>query len=359
MQALPLYHVWQYTDVDRAFWQEHLEDWMPEELFDAHTHVNEPRYCIEPMTEQKRRQYWVNEVSDPIGAADAQRCHETVFPGRKVSCLVFGSPTLEYDIEASNADLHGECARRGWYRLAVVRPQWSAQRVAQELDLPRTLGVKVYYALIENDPNTRDRYLEASVFDFLPHHQLELLDDRHAWVTLHVPKAARLGHPDNIAEIREIRRRYPNITLVIAHLGRNYTIAHAEQSLPQLADDHGLLFDISAVLNADVLRYAIRTVGPARLLYGTDNPVFYMRGRREHQATTYVNHTNYPFHFNRNREPPEIEATYTLYMYEALRALRWACEMEGLDRRQIEDILCDNALRLVAAVSTHVGKGTR
>ena len=29
MTAEPLYHVWQYTDVDRRFWQEHLEDWVP------------------------------------------------------------------------------------------------------------------------------------------------------------------------------------------------------------------------------------------------------------------------------------------------------------------------------------------
>ena len=111
--------------------------------------------------------------------------------------LAFGSPELEYDIESSNADLQGECVRRGWYRLAVVRPQWSAERVAAELDLPNTIGVKVYYMLIDNDPTSRDKYLEASIFDFLPHHQLELLNDRRAWVTLHVPKADRLRHPDS------------------------------------------------------------------------------------------------------------------------------------------------------------------
>ncbi len=359
MEPIPLHHVWQYTDVDRAFWQEHLENWMSRKVFDTHTHVNEPRFCIEMMTDAKRQQYWVNEVLEPIGAADAQRCHEMVFPGRQVSCLVFGMPTLEYDIEASNAALQEECVRRGWYRLAVVRPQWSAEQVAKELDKPNTLGVKVYYALIENDPTTRDKYLEASIFDFLPHHQLELLDERRAWVTLHVPKAARLGHPDNIAEIRQIRRQYPNIVLVIAHLGRNYTMPHAEQSLPQLADDEGLFFDISAVLNPDVLRYAIKTLGPARLLYGTDNPIFYMRGRRQHHDTTYVNRTNYPFYFNRDRESPEIEATYTLYIYEALRALRWACEAEGLARSQVEGILHDNAVRLIAAIPAHAEKKTR
>jgi len=350
VNPVPLHHAWQYTDVDRAFWQEHLEAWVPSEIFDAHTHVDEARFRREAVTEEKRRQHWFNEVDEPISAAEAQRCYELVFPGRRVSCLAFGHPLLEYDIEGGNLSLQQQCVRRGWYRLAVVRPQWSADRVARELDLPRVLGVKVYYALISSDPTTRDKHLEASIFDFLPHHQLELLNDRCAWVTLHVPKADRLGHPANMAEVRQIRRQYPNVVLVIAHLGRSYTLPHAQQSLPQLADDEGLFFDISAVLNPEVLRFALETLGPARLLYGTDNPIFYMRGRQQWHGTSYVNRTNYPFYFNRDREPPEIEAGYTLYMYEALRALKQACNAAGLQRADVEAIFRGNARRLIDAI---------
>ena len=350
MSSVPLYHVWQYTDVDRQFWQEHLESWVPACIFDAHTHVNEPRHRVVEMTEEKRRQYWVNEVAEPIGAADAERCYRIVFPGREFSCLAFGHPTLEFDIEASNASLQAECVRRGWYRLAVVRPQWSADRLARELDQPRVLGVKVYYALISHDPTTRDRHLEASIFDFLPHHQLQVLNERRAWVTLHVPRAARLGHPDNIREIRQIRERHPNIVLVIAHLGRSYTLPHAEESLPHFADDEGLYFDNSAVLNPDVHCLALEVLGPGRILYGTDNPVFYMRGRRRWRGRSYINHTSYPFHFNREREPHEVEARYTLYMYEALRALKQACTARKLSREEIGAIFCGNAQRLLRTV---------
>ena len=60
---------------------------------------------------------------------------------------------------------------------------------------------------------------------------------RHAWVTLHVPGPARLGDPANLREIREIRRRYPHVVLVIAHLGRCYTKGHARAGLLPLADD--------------------------------------------------------------------------------------------------------------------------
>jgi len=347
MEPIPLHHVWQYTDVDRAFWRRHLEDWLPERIFDAHTHVQEPRFRLEEMTEEKRRQYWVNEVAEPIGAEDAARCYRTVFPARQVSCLAFGFPFLDFDIEATGASLQEECVRRGWFRLAVVRPQWPAEQVARELEMPNTLGVKVYYALIGQDPTTRDKHLEASIFDFLPRHQLEVLDRRRAWVTLHVPKADRLGHPQNIAEIREIRREYPNVVVVIAHLGRCYTLPQAKEAFPPLAEDEGLYFDVSAVLNPDVLRLAIQTFGPRRLLYGTDNPILYMRGRQAWQGRKYTCHTNYPFFFNRDREPPEVEAQYTLAMYEALRALKDACQQCRLRREEVEAIFWTNAQRLI------------
>ena len=42
MEPIALHHVWNYTDVDRAFWEEHLADWLPERIVDAHVHVADP-----------------------------------------------------------------------------------------------------------------------------------------------------------------------------------------------------------------------------------------------------------------------------------------------------------------------------
>ncbi len=348
MEPVPLYYVWQYTDVDRAFWREHLDAWLPRRIIDAHTHVCEPRFRRAPMTEAKRRQYWVNEVSEPIGAADAARCYATVLPGREVGCIAFGHPSLDYDIRGANAALADECRQRGWRRLAVVGPDWPLEEVERELDVPGTLGVKVYYELVPGqDPDSRDKHLEAGIFDFAPHGLLGLLNRRRAMLMLHVPKADRLGHPDNIRQVREIRERYGEVRLVIAHLGRSYTLPHARESLPQLAGDEGLWFDNSAVLNPEVHRFALAALGPKRVLYGTDNPIFYMRGRRRWEGRTYVNHTSHPFHFNTRREPPEAEARYTLYMYEALRAIRQACKDLGLGREEVEALFYGNAERLI------------
>jgi uncharacterized protein len=358
MNATPLYFVWDYNDVDRAFWAEHLEGWLPERMIDAHTHVMDKRFSLDEPTEAMRRQYWVNELREPIDAAAAERCYRTVFPGRDFTCVAFGVPGLDFDVEGGNDWLQQECEKRGWYNLAVMRPQWSQEKLAALLDKPSVIGVKPYYALISRDPNTRDMHLEASIFDFLPHHLLEVVNDRHGWVTLHVPKADRLGHPANISEVREIRRRYPDIGLVIAHLGRCYTEPHALEAIPQLADDPGIYFDSSAVLNPASHRVALQHAGPERILYGSDNPIFYMRGRREYRGRAYINRTNYPFYFNKEREPAEVENSYTLMMYEDIRAIKQACEELGItERGKIEAIFHDNAMRLIGRAIERKGRG--
>lgn len=351
MNPTPLYFVWDYNDMDRAVWAEHLGDWLPRRVIDAHTHIMDGRFRLEPMTDAMRRQYWVNEVLEPIDASTAERSYRTVFPNREFTCVAFGLPDLDFDLEGGNNYVQQECARRGWYSLTVICPQWSQEKVAELLDAPGVIGVKPYYSLISLDRETRDRHLEASIFEFLPHHMLEVLNDRHAWVTLHIPKAARLGHPDNMREIREIRRRYPNIVLVIAHLGRCYTEPQALEALPQFADDPELFFDSSAVINPACHRVALQHLGPQRILYGSDNPVMYMRGRRQYHDRTYINRTNHPFYFNHDREPAEVEARYTLFMYEDLLAIKQACTELGIvAREEIDSIFYSNAARLIAGI---------
>ena len=349
MNPKHLYYVWNYTDFDRAFWEEHLADWLPETIIDAHVHVVDPALRRVPMTDEMRRQFWVSEVCEPITAETLEECYRTVFPGKRISCLAFATPDLDFDIDASNDYVQNECLKRGWRGLSLLVPQWDQKKIESELARPGIIGLKPYYSMIGLNRDTRDEYIEASIFDFLPHHALEVLDQHRAWVTLHVPKARRLGHPDNLREIREIRNRYPNVVVVIAHLGRCYTEKHAREGILPLADDPGLYFDTSAVVNPASHRVALEAVGTDRLLYGTDNPVFFMRGRRQFTETSYINRTNHDFFFNKIRESPEIEANYTLMMYEDLFALKTAMQQLGInDRVSRENIFCYNAEKRIS-----------
>jgi len=353
MEDLTLHHKFNYTDIDRAFWAKHLEDWVPQRVFDSHIHIIDQSYQLETVSEKMKKSYWVQELQNMMSADVAEHCYQTVFPGRDVCCTGFGWPFLGWEIEGSNEYVWTHLPAKKWNALAVVRPTWVAEQVEWLLSHPGVIGVKPYYSLIGHDASSRDKYIEASIFDFLPHHQLEVLNDHKAWVTMHVPKADRLGHPENQREIKEIRNMYPDIKLVIAHFGRSYTKPHAEEGILPLADDPGLYWDNSAVLNPEVHALAMEHIGPDRILYGTDNPMFMMRGRRKWAGRSYTNHTSQDFYFNTNRESPEIEAGYTLYMYEALKAMKDACEKVGIGRDGVEKMFFRNADRLVADIEKH------
>ena len=111
MTSTPLHFHWHYTDVDRAFWAEHLEEWLPRRIIDAHTHVADPRLRLTPMTDVMRRQYWVNEVFEPIDAPTADRCYSTVFPNREFRCVAMSVPDLGFDIDGGNRYLQVECPK--------------------------------------------------------------------------------------------------------------------------------------------------------------------------------------------------------------------------------------------------------
>ena len=358
MEDIILHHQFNYTDVDRAFWVKHLEDWVPQRVFDSHIHIIDQSYQLETVSEEMKRSYWVQELQNMMSADVAEHCYQTVFPGRDVCCTGFGWPFLGWEIEGSNEYVWKHLPQKNWNALAIVRPTWVAEQVEWLLSQPGVIGVKPYYSLIGHDADSRDKYIEASIFDFLPHHQLEVLNEHKAWVTMHVPKADRLGHPENQRDIKEIRKKYPDIKLVIAHFGRCYTKPHAEEGILPLADDPGIYWDSSAVLNPEVHALAMEHIGPDQILYGTDNPMFMMRGRRKWEGRSYTNHTSQDFYFNTNRESPEIEAGYTLYMYEALKAMKQACEQVGIGRDGVEKMFFRNADRLVADVAAHRNAST-
>ncbi len=135
-----------------------------------------------------------------------------------------------------------------------------------------------------------------------------------------------------------------------AHVGRAYCLPTAQRGLGQLAAHTGILFDIAANLNPDVLRYALDEVGPDRLLYGSDLPVAMMRGTREHVGETYVNYTDGPYSWNTSRKPPEIEAKYVYFAYEEIRALIKAVTSARMGREVIEKVLFSNCASILGAV---------
>lgn len=336
----------EYTDVDRRFFEERLEPWLPERLFDAHRHVQLPEHLDETDAPFERGSF-PEGIAGPESVKMARLGYEIMFPGRTVEMLAFGSPQSNCDCEANNAYVSEAFGGTdgGSVGLALIRPDRESEVLLRELRRPAIIGVKPYERLIPGFEGG-----DVSIFELMPHHQLEVLDELGAWLTLHLPRRERLADRDNIEEIIELRARYPNVVLVIAHLGRSYAGRYAREGFPALADDPGILFDNSAVLNPAVHALALDRFGPERIMWASDQPVFYMRGRRRWEGDRYINLTSGDYAWNTDREPPEVEATYTLSLYEQMAACIDTTLALGFGEAEIEALFHGNARRWVDEV---------
>ena len=208
------------------------------------------------------------------------------------------------------------------------------------------LGLKPY---ITNCPP----YIPANeirIFDFLPHEHLRIANKNGWIVMLHVPRSQRLRDAVNIAQIMEIEEKYPNLKLIVAHIGRAYSREDIGDAFHVLSNTKNMYFDFTANLCDDAIKACIEAVGTKRLIFGSDLPISIMRMYRITEQGVYYNIVPKGMYGNVSDDPHmrETDKTdITLMIYEQLRALkRCAIDMK-LNDSQIEDIMNNNAARLL------------
>lgn len=338
--------------VDRRFYREKLESFLPERIIDTHTHVWLKDFRKAPPT--GRAVTWPLRVAEQGPVEELIETYRLLFPGKSVQPLMFSFvESHEDDFESANAYVSCAADGRGFPALVFASPQWSAERFEREIREGGFLGAKVYLTLAASHiPADQIR-----IFDFLPHHQLEVLD-RHRWIVmLHIPRSGRLRDPANLADMLEIDRRYPNAQVIIAHVGRAYCPEDVGDAFAMLGQTKRLLFDFSANTNAAVFEQLIRTVGPRRILFGSDLPITRMRMHRICENGAYVNLVPRGLYgdVSEDRHMREVDGVQaealSFFLYEEIDAFRRAAQTAGLTSHDIEDVFHSNAVRMIETAS--------
>ena len=335
--------------VDRQFYETRLKDFLPPNIIDIHTHVWLDCFKSQDTAAPRRTVTWPRLVAKENPIEDLLQTYRLMFPDKHVTPMIFSSLEPQDDMDAANDYISQSASRYDLPSLIFARPQWSSAEFEQRITAGRFLGAKVYLTMA--DPAIPKN--EIQIFDFLPHHQLEVLD-KHQWIAiLHIPRDKRLRDPVNLAQMLEIERTYPNLTLIIAHVGRAYCIEDVANAFEVLADTKRMLFDISANTNTQVFSRLIDAVGPRRILFGSDLPILRMRMRRITENARYVNLVPKGLYGDVSGDPnmraiegPDAE-NLTFFMYEEIDAFRTAAETAHLTSPDIEDIFHNNARRVI------------
>jgi hypothetical protein len=291
---------------------------------------------------------WPSLVADENPFEDLFETYRLMFPDKTVTPVIFGSPNRTVDLAATNDYVSQTARTHGLPGLLVSTPAWSAQQLEHRVLQGGFLGLKPYlsFAPVEIPAG------KITIFDYLPHAHLEVAD-AHGWVImLHIPRAARLRDPVNLVQLLEIERAYPDVGLIVAHIGRAYCREDVGKAFEVLGQTSQMRFDFSANTNSWVMEQLIRTVGPQRILFGSDLPILRMRMRRICEGGTYINLVPPGLYGDVSGDAHMREVSHdegqhlSFFLYEEIMAFRKAAEATGLTTAQVADIFCNNAASL-------------
>ena len=339
--------LFEVKDLDKKIWEEELKDFLPEKMLDIHTHVYKKEFFDKPKGKLvKRTVSWPNTVASENPIEDLQETYELMFPGKDVKALMFIGGGGR---EKNNEYLSGVSKETGWPALYYSLPTESADELEQKIREGGFLGVKCYLSRSPEYIPTK----EIRIFDFFPKHQLERLNEMGAICMCHIPRDERLKDPVNIHQILEIRKEFPKLRFIVAHIGRAYTKEDIGNAFDLLAEAPDTMYDFAANCCEYAITEVIRRFGPKHVMFGTDMPILRMRTHRIEENGTYVNLVPpglYPDPYGdpHLREVSEEEAkNITFFAYEELLAFKRAAETLGLSKQDVEDIMYNNAMNLI------------
>lgn len=336
-------------DIDKHFYEDKLRDFLPEQIIDIHTHIWLEKFGIEAENSPARTVTWPSLVAKENSIEDLLGTYELMFPGKSVTPMIFSQVSLDVDLNACNGYIQACSANYRIPSLVVTKPEQSGTEMEELVKKGGFLGCKVYLNFAPSAIPEK----EICIYDFLPPHQLKVLDRLGLIVMLHIPRDGRLKDPVNLCQLLEIERNYPNLKLIVAHVGRAYCPEDVGNAFELLAGTKNMVFDFAANTNTDVFRQLIKAVGPKRILFGSDLPILKMRTRRICENGNYVNLVPKGLYGDvsgdkhmREVEGPQAEKL-TFFMYEEIEAMRLAAKAEGLQRADIEDVFYNNAVRII------------
>jgi uncharacterized protein len=355
---MPLFEV---TPYDREIYRNQLDQFLPDRIIDMHTHVWLERLRGRERTDSGRTASWPYKVARENSGDDMEETYRLMFPGKKVTPLIFSSAQRGDNLDALNAYAAQVSKEKKFPALIYTPPWWSGEELERRIREGGFFGSKVYLSLAPE-------YIppgEIRIFDFLTREHLEVFNRNRLIVMLHIPRSGRLRDPVNITELMMIEEDYPDLKLIVAHVGRAYCREDARGAFEVIGKTERMVFDISANTNSWVFEKLIETVGPGRILFGSDLPILRMRMRRICEEGQYINLVPKGLYGDVSDDPHmrEVEGVeaekLTFFMYQELLAFKEAAQNTGLNPGDIENIFFNNARKMLEDTRKVATRSTR
>ena len=154
-----------FTAHDQQIWDEELQDFVPNRVFDAHIHLFNPAHL--PADSTVARNWGLNDL------ASLQQWAARLYPGRETHFLVLGSPAPGIDVAAHNTWGIEQVRRDPQSRMnRLVTPACRLEDITRDVRDRGFIGLKPYrFFSVTGD------IAQCRIHEFLPHEQLELANE--------------------------------------------------------------------------------------------------------------------------------------------------------------------------------------
>ncbi len=334
------------TQRDIDFFDEYIAPRLPNELFDMHLHVTTDK-DTSGISKEAIDKDWALQCGYAMDVDDLKKYCSVIWKDRRVSVTAFPFPVRGVDLHSANEYLANVLRDQNNSNSNVsiraaamsIAPSFDPDECEELLLRDRFIGYKPYPDLVSGEKGA-----DISIFDFIPDRFLQALDRHKKAVILHLPRAGRIADKDNIHELLEMRQKFPDVKIIVAHYGRSYNIEVIETAYEKFGKDiEGFYFDNAAVLNPAVHTFMLEHIPHNRIFFGTDMPILLWHGIRTWNGGTYQNFSRETFKWNSAKNTPrEEEEKYTFLLYEQAKHLLDSIYSIG-GKALAERIYCENA----------------
>ena len=250
------------TEHDRAIYAQEIRPYLPDRIFDAHTHLIANRY--HPRIEETMPLACEPLLGD-VDCAYLQSWWRTLLPDAEVAGMLMGFPTVDVDMANENAYVAEQSAAAGYPFALLTHPATSTEDLREEIEWLKPAVLKPYLIFAHHEDTSM-----AAITDFIPEHQLALADEYGLAIMLHVSKPRGMADADNLKDIARLIQEFPNAQFILAHCGRCFIPPNMETALDALPVADNLWLDTSAVCDLGVFMELLGRYDRSRILFGTD-----------------------------------------------------------------------------------------
>ncbi|MBR3839323.1 MAG: hypothetical protein IKJ75_06330 [Clostridia bacterium] len=137
------------TEYDKYIYETQIKDFLPDSVFDFHTHVwyDAPKPGQTEETMDSRTDGWSSLVAKNNSIEDLTESLRLLFPGKKTKALIFSNGVRNHNAVESNEYIRNASKSSGYPALYYSRPTESPKELYDAILKGQFYGVKSYLEL--------------------------------------------------------------------------------------------------------------------------------------------------------------------------------------------------------------------